>query len=509
MDDIFSYLSQISIILGLALINGIFAAAEYAIVSASETRLRSSEKGSRRGRSAALWLIDRLDNSLSATQMGITVSTLLLGWFATRFALSKSSGLLMSLLPDASPDIILLVSMFFGFLAVVLCHVGLGELVAKSIALRYPEQTLRVLAGPLFLFVQLCRPFSFLSVALANLVLRPMGTSVPATNDRVQSIADLSALVSHGGETGAFDEDEHNMLRGVVGFSETVAREVMTPRTDLASIEADASLPEVLRTIVDSGYSRFPVRGSDIDDIKGILLVKDLLPTLAKGGNADSARFSLNRVLREPYFIPGAKPIDDLLNEFKRRKLHMAIVLDEHGGVDGVVTLEDLLEEIVGDIYDESDIPETDASYGEDGSLIVDGGILVTDLNERFGLSIPEGEYDTIAGFIFTSLGRIPERGDYLWISQDGVTSQAYDENGAIVGEGEENNEESNGSSSSGGSGDTASQVMDFIPETRVVVEKMEAHRIESVRIETLDSSEESETQSEDQASILVKAESH
>jgi CBS domain containing-hemolysin-like protein len=507
MDDIFSYVTQITTILGLALANGIFAAAEYAIVSASEARLRSSEDGSRRRTKAALWLIDRLDRSLSATQVGITVSTLLLGWVATRLALSKSTGLLIHVVPNAEPNTVIVLSMLLGLGAVVLCHVGLGELVAKSIALRYPEQTLRVLAGPLFLFVQLCRPFSFVSVGLANLVLRPFGTSVPATFDRVQSIADLSALVSHGGETGAFDEDEHNMLRGVVGFSETVAREVMTPRTDLASIEAEASLPEVLRTIVDSGFSRFPVRGSDIDDIKGILLVKDLLPTLAKGQGADNSRFVLERVLREPYFIPGTKPIDDLLNEFKQRKLHMAIVLDEHGGVDGVVTLEDLLEEIVGDIYDESDIPETDASYGEDGALVVDGGILVTDLNERFGFTIPEGHYDTIAGFIFTSLGRIPERGDYVWISADGEISQLYDENGVLLALPDENTREGGGLSENGNNADSASQVTDFIPEIRVVVDKMEAHRIESVRMERLESDEQSEPQSEYEASHLGKAE--
>jgi CBS domain containing-hemolysin-like protein len=198
----------------------------------------------------------------------------------------------------------------------------------------------------------------------------------------------------------------------------------MTPRTDLVIIPHDSTFDQVLSVVTKSGFSRFPVIGDGgVDDILGIVLARDLLAFtpeyLASGGR----HFDLRRLLRECYFIPGTKPIDDLLNELKRRKIHMAIVLDEHGGVDGAVTLEDLIEEIVGDIYDESDIADKEVVFEEGGDALIDGGLLVADVNERFSLTIPEGDYDTIAGFIFSTLGRMSVTGDKIVLVKQGVVS--------------------------------------------------------------------------------------
>ena len=234
-------------------------------------------------------------------------------------------------------------------------------------------------------------------------------------------MAALSGILASGEEEQAIAEDEAEMVMGVMGLSQTVAREIMTPRRGLVCIPADSSLTDVINIIRESGFSRFPVQGETVDDIIGILLARDVLsfefPELIRlGTDLADKQFSVKKLLREAYFVDGNKPINELLQEFKRRKLHLAVVLDEHGGIDGVVTLEDLIEEIVGDIFDESDIPEHTVEVLPNGDIVVDGGQLVADLNSEFELKIPLGQYDTVAGYIFTRLGRMPKPGDEIHI---------------------------------------------------------------------------------------------
>lgn len=261
--------------------------------------------------------------------------------------------------------------------------------------------------------------------------LKPLGLSFGRQLQREEAIAALSDILASGEEEKAIAEDEAEMVMGVMGLSQTVAREIMTPRRDLICIPADASLTDVINIIRESGFSRFPVQGETVDDVIGILLARDVLsfelPELIRqGSDVANKQFSVKKLLREAYFVDGNKPINELLQEFKRRKLHLAVVLDEHGGIDGVVTLEDLLEEIVGDIFDESDIPERTIEVLANGDIVVDGGQLVADLNTEFDLEIPEGQYDTIAGYIFTRLGRMPKPGDEITIFDK--TSEQTDE---------------------------------------------------------------------------------
>ncbi len=308
-------------------------------------------------------------------------------------------------------------------LFISILHAVIAGVVTKTLAIQFPENTIGILAIPTTLIMKLFAPFVFLVNRLTNRILKLWNTSIPDTIPRIQSTDDISALVSHGSKTGVINKEKENMFKGVVGFSDTVAREVMTPRTDVISISVDAPLSEVIEIVKESSYSRYPVHGANNDDIIGILLSKDLLDFLSAPGNSES-NFRVNKIMREPYYIQGSKAIDSLLTEFRQRKLHIAIVLDEHGGVDGVVTLEDLLEEIVGDIYDESDSHDNDIQLLEDGSLIVDGGVLVADLNERYPLSIPEGDYDTIAGFIFNSMHKMPKEGEKVELEEYYVIAQ-------------------------------------------------------------------------------------
>ena len=413
-------------VLAIVVLNGIFVAAEFAIVRTHITRLKGPEFKNRWGTPAALKLIDNLDLSLSSTQLGITIMSLLLGWIGEPVFQRLVIGSVSWLGPQTALLVSHGIATTFALLIVIALHVIIGELVAKSVAVRYPEATLVILGPPTLLFASLCRPLIFMLNAAASLVLRMMRVAPATSTERVHTSGELAMLVSHSRQQGALDKEEEKMLHGVFGFSETIAREVMTPRTDLVTISRDASITEILKIIKDSGFSRFPVVGENVDDVIGILLAKDLLSQItliSDSKNFQIAPLRIERILREPFFVPGTKSISELLNELKRRKLHMALVLDEHGGIDGAVTLEDLIEEIVGDILDESDLPERDIVQLESGDALVDGGVLVEDLNRRFDLEIPEGDYDTIAGYILSFLGRIPTSGDEVDVpwNQNGI----------------------------------------------------------------------------------------
>jgi putative hemolysin len=213
-------------------------------------------------------------------------------------------------------------------------------------------------------------------------------------------------------KAGQIEDDESEMIRHVFTFSDTIAREVMTPRKDIIAVEETASLEEVIAMFLRERISRILVTGTDLDDVKGVLLGKDLLNLLGK----PASDFHLRKFLRPVFFVPNSKKVDELLQELRQEAIHFAVVLDEHGGVDGVVTLEDLIEEIVGEIFDEYDSPieELDVRSLTTGDLVVEGSTMIDDLNSSRGLSIPRGHYDTIAGFVIHLLGRIPKTGEQV-----------------------------------------------------------------------------------------------
>lgn len=423
MDPFLSVATQIVLVLLLVIANGLFVAAEFAIVRSRIYRLRSPELENKFGVKSSLKLIENLDRSLSATQLGITVASLTLGWWGEHVFQQLFVHTFAAIGEPYTQILSHATATVMALLMITILHVVIGELVAKSIAIRYPETTLRMVAPFAMAFTKLSRPIVATLSFSADLCLRMVGLTRAPEHDLVHSSAELAMLISQSTQKGILDKDEEEMLQGVFEFSKTVAREVMTPRPDLVMIPVDSSLEEVIELISKSGFSRFPVVGGSVDDVRGVLLMRDLFPFLGErilSGRRDE--FRLDRIIRQPYFIPGTKPIDDLLNEFKDRKLHMAIVLDEHGGVDGAVTLEDLIEEIVGEIYDESDIPEKAIIELESGDVLLDGGVLAGEINDRYELHIPVGDYDTIAGFMFTSLGRMPVAGDQVLLYDDGST---------------------------------------------------------------------------------------
>jgi CBS domain containing-hemolysin-like protein len=486
MEDTVPILFNIFLVFVLVFANGYFVAAEFAIVRSRPTKLREPETRSQFGVQSSLRLIDELDLSLSATQLGITVVSLVLGWFGEKFfaslfhsAFDNLSEPFAFLATHAAATVLALIIVTF-------LHVVVGELAAKSLAIRYPEMTLRMVAPSMVFLTKTCRPVIYFLNGSANLFLRAFGLRTVAESERVHTSTELRMLIAHSGKYGALDKSEEEMLKGIFTFSETVAREIMTPRTDVVLIHHDDGLAEVIDTITRSGYSRFPVVGESVDEVRGILLARDILPYCYRSGEAVPPAFDLSKLIRQAYFVPGTKSIDDLLNELRSRNVHMAVVLDEHGGVDGVVTLEDIIEEIVGDIFDESDRPEEDFVESEDGDVLIDGGVLVEDINERFELSIAEGDYDTIAGFMLSALGRTSVPGDSVLINSRGhiiaINNEPLLSNGAP---------KDLDIAANGDTDEHSSDEVHRYPEALFSVELVDGNRIDSIRLHIIYSREE------------------
>jgi putative hemolysin len=265
---------------------------------------------------------------------------------------------------------------------------------------------------PLRVLALLLRPLLALLSFILEGLARLLKLSRAAFYAPVHTLEDIRALVTQGHQQGVVEEDEREMIHGVFAFSDTVAREVMTPRIDIIAVPRDIGLEELIGVVVSEGHSRVPVYDGTIDNIIGVLLAKDLLPLLANPEWVRSEAFDIGRLMREPYFVPDTKPVDDILAEFRQSSVHLAIVIDEFGGTYGLVTMEDLLEEIVGEIQDEYDIEEPAFADTPEGDILIDGGASISEVNERYGLEIPEEDFDTIGGYIFGALGRVPILGD-------------------------------------------------------------------------------------------------
>ncbi|MGD8699658.1 MAG: hemolysin family protein, partial [Gemmatimonadales bacterium] len=308
--------------------NGFFVAAEFALVSADDTRLSDlAARGDRLARAVSAAQAD-LNHYLSSCQVGITLASLALGWIGEP-AIAES---LVSVFSDLRSPFDWIarhtVAVFIAFTTITYLHVVLGEQAPKAAAIFHPEQTARWLIQPLVLFTRLGSPLIWSINASANRLLRAFGVRLPSESERVHSRGELLLLVDRAREVGKVEQDEHAMISGVFELTRTMAREVMTPRPDIVAVPLDVKLDEIVQTTRRSGHSRLPVYEDTLDKVVGIVLVKDVLPLVAAGQHAD---FDVSKVMREPYFVPDTKSVDDLLAEFRRMKVHMAVVVDEFG----------------------------------------------------------------------------------------------------------------------------------------------------------------------------------
>ena len=407
-----SYLSRVIprllAIVALLLVNAFFVAIEFALVRSRRTRLEAMSRNGDRLARIALRGTANLARLLSASQLGITLASLGVGALAESTLGDALAGALSHLPLAVSLSVRVGIAAAVAITIVTFFHVVFGELAPRSVALGHPEQVARLLAPPLFLFELIVRPFSLLLNRSAELVIRAFGQRPQPVEESVHSPEELRILVEQSEEGGVLEPGVAETIEGVFEFSEKNAREVMTPRTDIDALPIDTTLDATLQLVEESRRSRYPVYEESIDNIIGLVLAKDLIPLL----HHPPRDFNLRAIMRPVHVVPGSREVEEVLADFKRLKEHMAVVLDEYGGTAGIVTMEDLLEEIVGEILDEYDEPLEQPERESGDTVVVPGSANIGELNERFGLSVPDEDYTTVGGFVFGVLGRLPIVGD-------------------------------------------------------------------------------------------------
>ena len=408
-----SLVARLGVVALLVLANAFFVAAEFALVAVRRTRI---EAMIRRGDAKAK-LVRRaflsLDRSIAGTQLGITAASLGLGW-AGEPAVAHTIAAAFAGLPH--PLALVLThgaAAVLAFALITFLQIVLGELTPRAVALLYPEATSRWLAGPLIAWTVATNPFIWLVKSSANLFLGAFGLRIPKQLDRLHSPEELRMLVEQSQKAGKLDRDDARLLTGVFEFSEKSAREVMTPRTQIVALPAAASLAEAADRIAAAARSRYPVYRGSLDDIAGIVHAKDVLAALRR----TEPPADIGPLVRPAHFVPGSREVEDVLADMKLLKVHMAIVLDEFGGTAGLVTMEDLLEEIVGQIEDEYDRPARRAPPAPAGASACAGSEALADVSQRLGVPLASEDYTTLGGYLFGALGRLPKAGDHVAVA--------------------------------------------------------------------------------------------
>ena len=391
----------------LVLLNGFFVAAEFAIVKVRGSQIEIKAKdGSQVGKVAKL-IVQNLDNYLAATQLGITLASLGLGWIGER--------VMHQIVHDSMANLgiaevyITTTSTIIAFSIITIMHIVFGELAPKSIAIQRPVATTMFISLPLQAFHFVFKPFIWLLNGLASVVLKLFGMQSSAGHESLHSTEELQYLLDQGRESGALDFNEHEMIKNVFDFNERVVKNIMVPRTKISGVELQSPNGEVIQVIIKEGYSRLPVYDEIMDKIVGIIHAKDILPLVAAGNND----WTLSDIIRKPFFVTETKKINDLMSELQVKRMQIAIVLDEFGGTAGMVTLEDIVEELVGDIQDEYDEEKPLVEQVTGNEFIVNAFATVYDVNEYLSHDLPEDEdFDTIGGLVSHVFGKIPEVGE-------------------------------------------------------------------------------------------------
>jgi CBS domain containing-hemolysin-like protein len=410
------FLSWFNLLLALFLVglNGFFVAAEFALVRVRDSRIQQLEQeGSARAAVVRDALRD-LDAYLSVCQVGITMASLGLGWVGEPAVAHLIEPLLASV-GLTSERAVSIISFVVGFAIITYAHLVFGEQAPKYFSIQRAEGTSLWISRPLRIFMFLFRPLVWIVNASTNFVLRPWGIKLGEVME-AHSEEELRIMISSATASGELEPEEREYLNNVFDFGDRVAREIMVPRPDIEALRVDSPLPEMVEAAVFGRYTRYPVYEDDLDHVLGAVHVKDLLRAARE--NPDD--FDVRSIIRDCLVVPENKPIEQILREFQRRKLQMAIVIDEWGSVEGLITIEDVLEEIVGEIQDEFDEGEAAIEEIGDGVYAVDGRIPITDVNEHFDLDLPHEDFDTIGGYVLGYLGRPPEPGDT--VEADGVT---------------------------------------------------------------------------------------
>ncbi len=416
-------LAEVFLVLILVLLNGFFVTAEYAAVKLRVGQIEDLIQQKDARALAAKRVQDNIDSFLSATQVGITLASLALGWIGEPLMFSLLDPLFH--LFTVSPPVASSISFAMGFLILTGLHIVIGEQVPKVLAINFETEVALATAKPLTIYYRIFQPLIWTLNKIVNLALHVFGLP-KASEEAGHTREELMGVILESTKKGIVERRESTMIESLFDFRETVVREIMVHRSEVIALDLDLEPREILRIIQDEGYSRLPVFHNSLDEIAGVLHVKNLLPFISQlermsvpSHESEKDFFALlQRAIRPALFVSETQPISDLLVQFQKNRVHMGVVVSEHGGVEGIVTLEDILEELVGEIRDESDVGETPDVIESGNAIFVDPTMSIADFNTHFENRLPaleeSGDYQTLSGYVQKQAGHIPNIGETI-----------------------------------------------------------------------------------------------
>lgn len=413
-------ISQLLILLILILLNAYFAASEIAFISLNDTKI---EKQAKEGNKKAKQIEKMLKNPskfLATIQIGITLAGFLSSAFASDTFANILAPTLNNIFPIISIEVfkkisIILITIILSFFTLVF-----GELVPKRLAMKYYEKIAYSTIGVIRVIAIITAPFVKILTIVTNFISKIFGIS--ESEEEIVTEEEIKMLIDEGQEKGAIEKEEKELLNNVFEFNDIIVSEIMTPRTDIFAIEINDDISKMLNEIDEYKYSRIPIYEETIDNIQGVLFVKDILKVLK-----DGKKLEARNIMRTPYFVPESKEIDKLFRELQKSKQQMAIVIDEYGGTAGLVTMEDIIEELMGNIFDEYDEEEIDYKKIDENTYLVSGNASLYEIKKIMGVEIPEGDYETLSGFLLEKLGRIPNENEDIVIEDGKLTFKIED----------------------------------------------------------------------------------
>ncbi len=416
-------------VFALVAANGFFVAAEFGLVKVRQTRIDELAAEGKNVAKVVQDEIKHLDSYIAATQLGITLASLALGWIGEPSLAHLIEPLFAFAGGAAATELAHSAAIAISFFLITMFHIVLGELVPKSIALQRSEGTALFVARPLYLFARLFRPFILLMNGVSNLVVRALGLQAASEHGSVHTVKELEMLVAQSRKAGILDNDEERLLRHVFDFGEKTAQHVMVPRTEIVGVPRDITLEQLREKVAEERYTRFPVYEGTVDNITGVVHIKDVFALVSK--RRPDKPFTVQSILRPVLNVPKTTSITKLMALMQNKKAHLTVVIDEYGETAGIVTLEDIMEEIVGEVQDEFDTLEEgvlpEMEMHADGSYSVDGLMSIDAFAEKFGGSFDSASYKTVAGYVLSELGRVPKVGDSVSSGEYRLAVEAMD----------------------------------------------------------------------------------
>ncbi len=429
MVDVALSITRVLVALFLVFLNGFFVASEFAFVRIRSTSVETLVDEGKAGADTLAEAVENLDDYLAVTQLGITIASLGLGWIGEPAVAALLTPALAPVLPEG---VIHLVSFAVGFSVITFLHVVFGELAPKTIAIQEAERIALLVAPPMKLFYYLFVPGIIVFNGTANFFTRLVGVSPASETEETLTEEEILMVLTRSGRKGQIDMEEVEIIERVFELDDTTVRDVMIPRPDVVSVPSDLPLSELRALVVEAGHTRYPVLDAENDDqVVGFVDVKDVLRVSEVGGDADSV--VAGDVAREVAIVPETGRLDELLREFQDEECQLAAVIDEWGSFEGIATIEDVVEVLVGDIRDVFDVDEGEPSIDrlEDGTYAIDGAVSLSDVNDALDADIESGEVRTIGGLVLDRLGRAPEAGDQVDV--DGYVVDVEDVEGTRI----------------------------------------------------------------------------